>query len=245
MAVRSGHCLVWNNRANNYLSHGNSSCRFHGQLSGHRAILRDQHLCNLPEPSRWCDLQLLLDNQFGDDRHLSGHAQRNVSGHRGLYGNGNHNGLSAANSSAASWVHSKKIGCAQHLAHSLSRAGSDGYSGPQYRLRQRWRGRLLNVSCNSAGHEFGLCHPHHPVGTPDYVHRRWWSSPGARQSQCQDSVACLMATTAPPVLSFRTSFKERGEVCPWPVTRCQLSSYLSVSSIEGISPVDFSHLIRL
>ena len=50
---------------------------------------------------------------------------------------------SAANSSAASWVHEEETGCAGHLAYGLSGAGSDGYGGPQYRLRrgqQRWSG---------------------------------------------------------------------------------------------------------
>jgi hypothetical protein len=102
--------LVRNNRcANHHLGHGDSDCRFHGQLSGNRAILRDQRLRNLPEPSYGSDLQLLLDHQYGDDRHVLDHAQGNVSDHRGLYGNGNQCGLPAANSSAASWVHEEKM----------------------------------------------------------------------------------------------------------------------------------------
>ena len=38
MAVRSGFRLVRIDRANHYLNHRDSGCRFHGQLSGDRAI---------------------------------------------------------------------------------------------------------------------------------------------------------------------------------------------------------------
>ena len=85
MAVRSGFRLVWCNRANHYFNHGDSDCRFHGQLSGDHAIGCDQRLRNLPESSHWSGVQLLLDHQYGDDHHILDHAQRNVSDHRGLY----------------------------------------------------------------------------------------------------------------------------------------------------------------
>jgi hypothetical protein len=49
---------------------------------------------------------------------------------------------------------------AGHLAYGLSGAGPAGYGGPQYRLR---RG-LRTTPIDSAGDEFGLRQPHHPVG---------------------------------------------------------------------------------
>ena len=105
-------------------------------------------------------VQLLLDHQCGDDHHLPDNAQGNVSDHRGLYGNCIQHGLSAANSSAASWFHEEETGGAGHLAYGLSGAGPAGYGGPQYRLR---RG-LRTTPIDSAGDEFGLRQPHHPVG---------------------------------------------------------------------------------
>src|ERR1700677_44651 len=108
MAVRSGYCPDWNYRANHYLNHADCYCRFHGQLSSDRATLQDQHLRNLPESARWSGLELLLNHQYRDDHILPGNAQRNVSDRRSLYGNGNQWGLSAANSSAASWIHEEK-----------------------------------------------------------------------------------------------------------------------------------------
>ena len=56
MAVRSGFRLVRIDCADHYLNHGDSGCRFHGQLSGDHAILRDQRLYILPEPSHGSEL---------------------------------------------------------------------------------------------------------------------------------------------------------------------------------------------
>ena len=56
----------------------------------------------------------------------------------------------------------KKLAAQEHLAYGLSGAGSDGYGGPQYRLR---RGRSgSHTPFDASSDQFGLGEPHNPVG---------------------------------------------------------------------------------
>jgi hypothetical protein len=71
--------------SNSLLFHGNSNCRFHGQLSSNSALLRNQRLRGLPESAHGGNLQLLRVNRHIDNCHQFYHPRWDLPDHSGLH----------------------------------------------------------------------------------------------------------------------------------------------------------------